>query len=174
MFETLNTKKKIWINEDANPTIRKHARNFLTLLLNSITNPYEKIMGGSSSITYRDDIDKLIKLGSHDLELYKEKFSKSIRFGLNLLGSNHPGTKVSIAPTKGVDLSQYKKMPWNVEDQTALNDIITQVNKTIVKLNNKNTKIPLTSAMVHRCQGHGRWTHRYHHLNDMVAISHEH
>ena len=89
----------------------------------------------------------------------------------NLLESNHPGVKVIIAPTIGIDLSKYNKMPWNIEDQTALNDIIIQVNKTIVKLNNQNTKLPWISALVHRCQGNGRWVHRYHHLKDGCHFS---
>ena len=64
------------------------------------------------------------------------------------------------------DLYTEKVTKSLVEDQKALNNIITQVNKTIVSLNSEKAQIPWMSALVHSCMGKGRWAHRYHHLKD--------
>ena len=104
------------------------------------------IMGGICSITYRDHIDGLVKLGSHDVELYMQKITKSINFGLDLIQHNHPRTKVIVAPTMGVDLARYNKSDWDQYEQQVLNDIIVQVNKTIIELNSQHAQIPWISA----------------------------
>ena len=43
------------------------------------------IMGGICSITHKDQESGSIILASTDADLYREKVSKSIKFGLNLL-----------------------------------------------------------------------------------------
>ena len=113
------------------------------------------------SITNKDQDNGSIFLASDDPELYKEKVSKSIKFGLNVLNQNHPGTKIIITPTMGVDLARCNNQEeYDPETQTALNNIIVQVNKKIVELNQEGVQISWISVMVHRCKGKGKWAHR--------------
>ena len=115
------------------------------------------ILGGICSITYLDREEGVARLGSHDPGLYTEKVHKSINFVLALIKEHFPKVQVIIAPTMGVDLARYNKRDWPQEDQMALNQIILQVNRKIIELNEPKSCIPWISAMVHQCKGKGRW-----------------
>ena len=131
------------------------------------------IMGGICSITQRDKITKATHIRSHDIDCAARRFRKSVTKGLSKVRRKYRDVLIIILPTMGIDLTIYNRSQADPVEQYTLDSTIMAVNRVIIKMNDKDAKIPWIAKKIHHCRGHGKWTHRYHYLRDGCHFNRE-